>query len=66
MVIHAGATSLEEAVKPDQLPKVLAIFMDALQDAFVLPIVLSGIAFFVSLMLTKNMRVKGGIKLQGA
>lgn len=37
--------------------------MASLKDAFVVPIALTGVAFFLTLMLTKNMRVKGGIKL---
>lgn len=66
LVIGAGATDLHNALTPDQLSKVLVIFMNALRDAFVLPIALTGVAFFLALGLTKNMRIKGGIKLQGA
>jgi hypothetical protein len=51
---------------PDQLSKVLVIFMASLQDAFRLPIALTGVAFFLPFLLTRNMWLKGGIKLEGA
>lgn len=66
LVISAGATDLRNALTPDQLSKVLVIFMASLKDAFIVPIALTGVAFFLTLMLTKNMRVKGGIKLAAA
>ena len=66
LVISAGATDLRNVLSSAQLSKVLVIFMNALRDAFVVPIALTGIAFFLALGLTKNMRIKGGIKLQGA
>src|SRR5271156_681098 len=65
-VINAGATNIESALSPGQLTEVLLLFMNALRDAFTLPIALTGIAFFIAFLLTKNMRIKGGIKLQGA
>jgi hypothetical protein len=66
VIIDAGATDLQNVLTPDQLAKALVIFMDGLKDAFVLPIVFSGIAFFLAMGLTKDMRVKRGIKLQMA
>jgi hypothetical protein len=65
MVISAGATDLRDALTADQLAKVLVIFMNSLKDAFVVPIALAGVGFFLAMGLTKNMRIKGGIKLQG-
>lgn len=66
MVIHAGATDLRNALTPDQLAKVIVIFMNSLKDSFIVPITLTGVALFFALLLTKNMRVKGGIKVSGA
>jgi MFS transporter, DHA2 family, glioxin efflux transporter len=66
IVISAGATDLRAALTPDQLQKVLVIFMSSLKDAFIVPIALTGTAFFLVFLLTKNMRVKGGIKLAAA
>lgn len=66
MVINAGATDLRNALTPDQLPKVLTIFMNSLKDAFVVPIALTGVGFFLTFLVNKNMRIKGGIKLAGA
>jgi hypothetical protein len=63
MVISAGATDLRASLTSDQLSKVLAIFMASLKDAYIVPIALTGVAFFLTFLLTKNMRVKGGIKL---
>jgi hypothetical protein len=40
--------------------------MDALNQAYIIPIALTGTAFFIALFLDKNMRVKGGIKLAAA
>lgn len=66
MVIHAGATDLRNALTPDQLAKVIVIFMNSLKDSFIVPIALTGVALFFALLLTKNMRIKGGIKVSGA
>jgi len=65
IIINAGATDLHKALTPDQLTKVLVVFMNSLRDAFVVPISLTGVGFFSALMLNKNMRIKGGIKLAG-
>jgi MFS transporter, DHA2 family, glioxin efflux transporter len=65
MVIGAGATDLRNALTPQQLSQVLVIFMDSLKDAFILPIPLACLAFFLALLLTRDMRIKGGIKLAG-
>ena len=62
-VISAGATNLHNALNSEQLSQVLVIFMDSLKDAFILPIALTAVGFFLALGLKKNMRVKGGIKL---
>jgi hypothetical protein len=66
LVISAGATDLRNALTSDQLAQVLVIFMNSLKDAFIVPIVLTAVGFFLALMLDKNMRVKGGIKLAAA
>jgi len=66
VVISAGATDIRKALTPDQLSKVLVIFMNSLKDAFIVPIALTAVGFFLALCLTKNMRIKGGIKLAGA
>jgi hypothetical protein len=63
LVISAGATDLRASLTPDQLSKVLVIFMASVKDAYIVPIALTGVAFFLTFLLTKNMRVKGGIKL---
>ena len=43
-VINAGATHLRDYVKPEYLPGVLRAYMQALSQAYVLPIAVSGIA----------------------
>lgn len=63
MVIHAGATDLRNNLTPDTLASVLRVFMDALSQAFIVPIAITGVAFFIGLFMDKNMRRKGGIKL---
>ena len=63
LVIAAGATNLRNVLTRDQLLQVLVIFMNSLKDAFILPIALTGVALFLALGLSKNMRIKGGIKL---
>jgi len=63
VVIQAGATNLRNTLSPDAFSLVLNIFMDSLRQAFIIPIVLTGIAFFVGLLLDENMRKTGGIKL---
>jgi hypothetical protein len=65
MVIAAGATDLRNALTPEQLAKVIVIFMNSLKDSFILPIAFTGVALFLALMLSKNMRTKGGIKIEG-
>jgi hypothetical protein len=62
-VIRAGATDLGSVLNPEQLDEVLVIFMRGLKDAFVVPIPLLCLSFFLTLLLTKDMRIKGGIKL---
>ena len=63
VVITAGATNLHNALNSEQLAQVLVIFMNSLKDAFIMPIALTAVGFFLALGLKKNMRVKGGIKL---
>lgn len=63
LVISAGATDLRKALTTDQLAQVLIIFMNSLKNAFIASIALTGVAFFLAMFLTKNMRTKGGIKL---
>jgi len=62
-VINAGATDLANVLSSAQYSTVLNIFMDSLRQSFTIPIVLGGLAFFVGLLLDKNMRRTGGIKL---
>lgn len=66
IVISAGATDLRNALTTEQLAQVLVIFMNSLKDAFIVPIALTGVGFFLALMLNKNMRTRGGIKLAAA
>jgi hypothetical protein len=63
LVIGTGATNLRNVLNPEQLSQVLAIFMDSLKDAFIVPIALTAVGLFLTLGLKKNMRIKGGIKL---
>jgi len=62
-VIQAGATDLANVLNPAQLSEVLTIFMGALKDAFVIPIPLVCLTFFLAVLLTRDMRIKGGIRL---
>lgn len=62
-VINAGATSLRDSVTAEQFTLILRIFTDSLKDAFVLPIALAGVGVFLSLLLTKEMRTPGGMKM---
>jgi MFS transporter, DHA2 family, glioxin efflux transporter len=62
-VINAGATNLRENLTSEQFTLVLQIFMDSLRDAFILPIALAGISVFLALMLTREMRTLGGMKM---
>jgi hypothetical protein len=62
-VISAGATDLGSVLNPEQLSEVLVIFLEGLKDAFIVPIPVVCISFFLALLLTKDMRIKGGIKL---
>jgi hypothetical protein len=64
-VIGAGATALRNALTPAQLTLVLRAFMDSLKDAYIVPIALTGVAFFLAFALDRNMRIKGGIKMAG-
>jgi hypothetical protein len=50
-VINSGATGLQI--------EVLGVFMISLKDAFIAPIALNGIAFFLALLSDKNMMIKG-------
>ncbi|CZT04915.1 related to aflatoxin efflux pump AFLT [Rhynchosporium agropyri] len=43
-VIHIGATSLKKFIAPNELPAVLKAYMAGLQQAYVFPIVVGGIA----------------------
>ena len=63
VVINAGATNLRDKLTAEQFVLVLRIFMDSLKDAFILPIVLAGISVFLALMLTREMRIVGGMKM---
>jgi hypothetical protein len=65
-VLGAGATDLRNGLTAAQLTQVLVVFMASLKDAFVVPIALAGTAFFVALLLDRNMRKKGAIKLAAA
>jgi hypothetical protein len=62
-VINSGATNLRNILTPDQLTEVLRIFMDSLKDAYVVPIALAGVGFFLALLLKKDMRASGGLKI---
>ena len=64
-IIGAGATNLQGALNSEQYSQVLVVFMNALKASFIVPIPLAALAFFLALTLTKNMRIKGGIKLAG-
>jgi len=66
VVIAVGATNLQSSLTPTQYTQVLRVFMDSLKDAYVIPIALTGCAFFLALCLDKNMRAKGGIKIAAA
>lgn len=63
VVINAGATNLKENLTVEQFTLVLQIFMNSLRDAFILPIGLAGISVFLALMLTREMRTVGGMKM---
>jgi ABC-type proline/glycine betaine transport system permease subunit len=63
MVISAGATDLRNNLTSVQYTEVVNIFMNSLRQAFIIPIALTGIAFFVGLLLNKDMRKTGGLKL---
>jgi hypothetical protein len=62
-VIGAGATDLGSVLNPGQLSEVLVIFLGGLKDAFIVPIPVVCLSFFLALLLTKDMRIKGGIQL---
>jgi MFS transporter, DHA2 family, glioxin efflux transporter len=62
-VINSGATNLRNILTPDQLTEVLRIFMDSLKDAYIVPIALTGVGFFLALLLKKDMRASGGLKI---
>ena len=62
-VINSGATNLRNILTPDQLTEVLRIFMDSLKDAYAVPIALTGVGFFLALLLKKDMRASGGLKI---
>jgi hypothetical protein len=50
-VINSGATGLQI--------QILGVFMISLKDAFIAPIALNGVAFFLALLSDKNMMNKG-------
>jgi hypothetical protein len=37
--------------------------MDSLKDAYIVPIALAGVGFFLALLLKKDMRATGGLKV---
>lgn len=57
-VINAGATYLRKVISPADLPGVLQAYMLSINQAFVLPIVVGGIAFIWA-WLVENKSVKG-------
>lgn len=63
IVINAGATNLRDRVTEEQYVLILQILMDSLRDAFVLPIAFAGVGVFLCLLLTKEMRRPGGMKM---
>jgi len=58
VVINAGATYLRKAVSAEALPGVLEAYMVALQQAYVIPIVVGGIATICA-ALVENRTIKG-------
>lgn len=62
-VINSGATNLRNTLTADEFAKVLRIFMDSLKDAYIVPIALTGVGFFLALLLKKDMRARGGLKI---
>jgi hypothetical protein len=62
-VIHSGATALQSKLSAEQFAGVLTVFMASLQDAFILPIALAGVAFILALFVDKSMRRRGPLKV---
>jgi hypothetical protein len=48
-VLNTGATSLQDEFSQSQVVQILLYFMEALRDAFILPIALNGISFIIAL-----------------
>ncbi|KAG4415640.1 hypothetical protein IFR04_011199 [Cadophora malorum] len=66
-VVRAGATYLKDVVEPDKLPGVLHAYMIALQQAYVIPIVVGGIAAVCACFVEwKNVKGKKIVAAAGA
>ncbi|PVH83078.1 MFS general substrate transporter [Cadophora sp. DSE1049] len=66
-VVRAGATYLKNVVEPDKLPGVLHAYMIALQQAYVIPIVVGGIATICACFVEwKNVKGKKIVAAAGA
>lgn len=64
-IITAGATTFRDNLSPEQLAPVLRIFMNSLRHAYILPVVLTGVTFFLPFLLDANMKRKGKIRRPG-
>ena len=51
-IVSSGATYIRQDVAPDQLAGVLEAYTAALDTAFILPIAVAAMAFFVSLFVS--------------
>jgi predicted MFS family arabinose efflux permease len=63
-VIAAGSTNLRSAISPADLPGVLQAYLLSIDQAFILPIAMAGLAVLASLFV-KNLSVKGQSLIPG-